>query len=510
MQKTITLPQTQDSPITREEYPNFLFRYGYARSQDSLESAEAGQDFLSINVSDSNLAFSLCDGVSESFMGDIAARIVGETLLSWFTKLDTDAADSIRVKKELETLLNNITKAAQIRVNNYELPENVPAMLREVLAEKQKAGSESMFCAGIIDTDAQKSIFAWMGDIRLRIWDDSGEQTDYLLHGFDKKERWSTRLGLVGELHTLELPLNSIQRILVYTDGLSNADSNLDITVDDRTLTRYVTEAERRDDIALLDIFFELKEQPVYVPLPPPLVNLDIKKDELQIYWPEIAAATQYQVIVSWLLKTTTWSIPISSLSEQVNSVHIRAWDNELPGNWNKLDSAGINSAIQDSSLQDSLTQAPKQDVKVAIPDTRPAPKKKRLTILRLILITLVIFGIGFISGVLISNNINQTNELHEFSPQIPPTPRTSSPLPSITPDLFFTVTPNAYPAITETPSPSPAPLTLPSPTALPLSITDVPTPVITLSPSVTMTPSVSLPDSPLPIPITPTFFEYP
>ncbi|PJF34425.1 MAG: hypothetical protein CUN49_15725, partial [Candidatus Thermofonsia Clade 1 bacterium] len=83
MPHVITLNQETDTPARRERIGKVMLTYLYDRSRDSQQAGARGQDFIAFCGNEKRLAFAICDGVSQSFYGDLAARFLGEKLVAW-------------------------------------------------------------------------------------------------------------------------------------------------------------------------------------------------------------------------------------------------------------------------------------------------------------------------------------------------------------------------------------------------------------------------------------------
>jgi hypothetical protein len=214
--------------------PQFCMTWGYARSTDTREAGETGQDYLTFCSDAKSLRFALCDGVSQSFYGELAARCVGDALMDWFRERPAGG--------DLAARLTALTGPGTDLVRACTLPAGLPPILTRVLEQKRSIGSEAMFAAGRLDLpapdvpDGLLSV-ARMGDCRLRVWeaDASGYESERLgtwLGQALTEQRWSTARGLVGggpNLH--EIPLADpgqgcrITAVLLYSDGLAGLDT---------------------------------------------------------------------------------------------------------------------------------------------------------------------------------------------------------------------------------------------------------------------------------------------
>ena len=82
--------QSQQLPLTTVIGERFSYRFAFDRSADSIKANEPGQDYIAIIAADDRIAFVLCDGVSQSFYGDLAARILGDQLVTWLWENGTN------------------------------------------------------------------------------------------------------------------------------------------------------------------------------------------------------------------------------------------------------------------------------------------------------------------------------------------------------------------------------------------------------------------------------------
>lgn len=254
---TIRLPQDRETPITVVRHPNYAYRYTYARSADSRVADDRGQDYLAIRDDGHRLAFALCDGVGQSFFGDLAARLLGDALLEW---LWTDVAPQdgvLDVQAMLATVLQDLVAAVTEVVATFPLPDGLAPIVRSVLEQKRALGSESTFSAGLLDVRAGQCVLVWMGDSRIRLWGRHGEPSDELGDTFHTLERWSSRRGAVGQAHAFVAPLNDLQRLVIFSDGLAQIDNQFARSPTNRALETLITDANESptsDDISFIEI----------------------------------------------------------------------------------------------------------------------------------------------------------------------------------------------------------------------------------------------------------------
>lgn len=266
--ENLQVPQTNESPVLSVLGDEYSFRYAYARSTDTKNAAEPGQDYLTICANQSYIAFALCDGVSQSYYGELASQFIGEVLLNWLKFSLPNTMDVTLLKKLLSTTLEEATGPASAMIDRHQIPSHLPELLRSVLHDKKKLGSESTFVCCRADFPGTqypmgRAVFAWLGDSRLRIWDSEAEISEELPGEFDTMQRWSTRRGQLGSaVHTYVRPLQGhygIRRITAYSDGLATLDNNdrLLTNWDIQKLIQEAGDAPTSDDISFMEIFFE-------------------------------------------------------------------------------------------------------------------------------------------------------------------------------------------------------------------------------------------------------------
>jgi len=267
MENRISLPQAHETALSPFAGEPFSFRYFYLRSQDTRAYDDPGQDYLTFAHDDWRFAFCLCDGVSQSFYGDLAARLLGDRLLEWLWSLPRAGGGDDSLIAGLTAFLEDLREPATAEVRDYNLPEGIPPMLKDVLEEKRALGSETMFMSGLIDLPSPgmpegRIFFAWMGDSRIRAWLHGRETGPALFSGFEMKQRWSTARGLVnGPARTCYGPLREggsllFDRFIAYSDGFSLLDDR-EGHLSEEQIVKLMTEASAlpaNDDISYLEV----------------------------------------------------------------------------------------------------------------------------------------------------------------------------------------------------------------------------------------------------------------
>lgn len=351
----LTLSQDRETPVQCVRSRVFTYRYAYARSADTAAAGEPGQDYLALRHDDRTFVFALCDGVSQSFYGNLAARLLGDALVDWLWDELPPSGDDAAIGAALNArLLALITPATEL-VQQYVLPADLAPMLRDVLAQKRALGSDSTFVCGRVDLPGPdlpqgRLILAWMGDSRLRLWGPEGECSAVLGDHFDAAQRWSSRRGPVNgqpNLYVSPLVQNGkpvILSLVVYSDGLSCLDGRqppsnfgLQAAMDD------AHDSATSDDISYLELW--LGPMPAHVetpPLPAPQnLTVALEGEGVRISWSPVPVATVYQVQVRGEeVATYTTGEPSYHLPRPPAGrchVRVRAMHDEEPGMWSAI-----------------------------------------------------------------------------------------------------------------------------------------------------------------------------
>lgn len=478
--RTHRVPQDRETGVEVVQGPTFTCRYAYARSADTQKAGDVGQDYLTFRQDEATFVFALCDGVSQSFYGDLAARFLGDALLAWLSDRLPLTTDAATIRTALSAYLRDLTGPATEQVQRHPLPPDIPPMLRDVLEEKRALGSESTFVCGRIDLPGPRFpqgriVLAWMGDSRLRLWGPEGERSADLGGEFKTEQRWSSRRGPVGgEPHVFVAPLERDGRrtlvgLMAYSDGLAALDAR-DEVPSNRALQDMIAsagEAATSDDLSFLEVWLgPLPERIEAVPLPAPyLLAVERREDRIRAAWRPVREAQRYEVEIRngeaqrWRIPRTDWESPALPPGEY--RLRVRAWRDGDPGEWSEERRVTVPEAV------------------VAAPPWRVWPRLGRLAV------ALAFILVGIVLALL---TLPEGGPLHEL------VFGTATPTPTAT----FTVTPTATATPTATSTSTPTPTATATPTR---------TPTITATPTVT---STSTPTSTLTATATPTVIATP
>lgn len=218
----IRLPQSAETPLTTLRTPFGTALYLYARSADSVHAGTIGQDYLAFRYAPDNLSFAVCDGVGQSFMGDLAARLLGDGLVDRLWGLDAAPPGADAFSERVREALDALTGETGEAVAAFQLPPGLPLLLSQALENQRAYGSESMFVAGRIALGGADPWIAlcWLGDSPVAAIDIDGKLVDLGPKGHTS-ERWNAATGVKGEIHAWVGGAENVARVAGYTDGLA-------------------------------------------------------------------------------------------------------------------------------------------------------------------------------------------------------------------------------------------------------------------------------------------------
>ena len=475
-------PAREHSPQTIRQ-PNFACRYAYMRSADSIATDELGQDYFALNSDQNVVAFALCDGVGQSFFGELAAKFLAEASVTWLQETTVQADE---FADQFTTFLTNLVPAASEQVDNHPLPADIPPMLATVLEQKRQEGSQAIFVCGRLDfacTDYPdgRLFLAWMGDARLRFWHGSEERTALLGDRFRTAQRWSSRQGLVnGPLQTMVTSLAGVTRILAYSDGLPALDEEPTAPDDERLaqLIAAAMESPTSDDISLVDLLLDR-------PVPQQRQQLDtpsaISVDESGlIAWDPVPGASGYELEFDQdplsRRQVTMAHIPWPAPAAESLNLRLRTLEGIQASSWTPPQTMHWNQAITPEPIAASS------------PERRAMPIRRLAAVAgALILLLSCLFLYQWNPGDIFSRptSVAELPLTEEPEPTTAaPTVATTAPADTVAPITPVTISPTVAAAVEVTPS-SAAPTE-----ALP--VTSTITATITITPPVPITSTVT------------------
>lgn len=246
------LRQDTDTSLTALEMTFGTALYLYFRSADSVNSATVGQDYVTFRYKKTDLVFAVCDGVGQSFVGELAARILGDGLVDWLWQIDAPN-DAKSFSETAKKALDKLAETGAQQVADFHLPDHLPPIVVQALEMQRSYGSESMFVAGRLALAEPEPWIAlcWLGDSPVAAIDIDGELMDLGPKGHTS-ERWNAATGVKGTIHTWTGSARRVARVAGYTDGLG-----LEHAPTDAELTRLMSEWKTTppaDDASLFDV----------------------------------------------------------------------------------------------------------------------------------------------------------------------------------------------------------------------------------------------------------------
>ena len=285
----------------------YFFRLGLDRSRDTQKSNQSGQDCISVQWTATRLSATLCDGVSQSFFGELAAAELSNKLSQFLLALPNEN-DPNFIHDTIRAFLNNLSSTFSRTVEEHSLEDVEPAFLRAVLEKKRYLGSEAVFTSVLLDKTTSLMLLVWAGDCRLRLWLRGEEVTRELLstETFLTQERWSSSRGVIGNLHLALFPFSSFDTIVSYSDGLALLDEKTNIFQESNVaLEHYVSQTKSlasSDDVSFLQISTlptEMIHQGLIAQLPELRVVEQATSDRVQFQWQNFPRVQSWEVVAN-------------------------------------------------------------------------------------------------------------------------------------------------------------------------------------------------------------------
>lgn len=262
--------QQQDQELTRFQTNIGDGYYLHSRSFESFHHDINGQDYISIKANERQLCFVVCDGVGQSFLGDLGAKILGDSLLDLLWVINP-LFDEKEYKSIITEHLNNITKFSSTKIQNQELPESLSEITIKALEGMRNYGSESMFAAGKITFDKKNiisqntTLFCWLGDTEIHVLNKTGRSVD-LGAKWTSKQRWSSHYGIKGTdyVNIKIIKTKKISKLIAFSDGFKTIiNSDKSILNNKRVIDQQIQnirESPESDDVTI----FYLKTKRVF------------------------------------------------------------------------------------------------------------------------------------------------------------------------------------------------------------------------------------------------------
>lgn len=224
--EAIDLPVEGDVAPAEMVRDGVLIHFLSLRAAESVHLGETNQDALSLRTGNGRIAFALCDGVGQSFRGELAAGAVARALAERLAVIEhwNESYLAAACENELAALIAPVSAA----VMAVALPSDLPEILRDVLEEKRRSGSETMLLAGVVDPVADRIGLVWCGDSGLSFERNGASSFVIAPSGSKRPDRWSSRRGLTGPLRAYSGSLAGAWRLSAYSDGFLAAPEGTD------------------------------------------------------------------------------------------------------------------------------------------------------------------------------------------------------------------------------------------------------------------------------------------
>ena len=236
---TVYIDQHKESLLEEVSDSGITVRYAFLRSRETRQNDKAGEDFLAFHLEAGRVAFALCDGVSQSFSGLTASQRLGKKLLEWLwmelPRLDlslkpgnpeSNHVEVARAAAQLARVLNDYSGVVAEEIGRMDLSHMVNDILREVLIERRDLhGTQTNFTCGYIEIPSSafpygRLILFWLGDAKLRRLIGGRDLTNELAESWNTDERWSSKRGVIGEIHSfMDIPYK-VSTLVAHSDGL--------------------------------------------------------------------------------------------------------------------------------------------------------------------------------------------------------------------------------------------------------------------------------------------------
>lgn len=255
---------------------DFIISYAFVPNEYSQNNGYPSEDVLLFDTHEQDFFVAVCDGVSQSCLGEIAAKNVAQSLYHVWQQLLHDTNQI----SQLDTLLHRSFQVAIVRCNHdiHHFMENPPNNFSSTTIDilhnlNNTGGSQSIFACAF--SFAGKVYTIWMGNTAIIMQGNvQGDVLSYNDERFqDDSIRFSSKAinGLRGDYHIQVfddfLTANTKWRIVIHSDALEEYP--------DREETLYTAPLERPhgrplnaddvkleqciriDDTTIVELFYE-------------------------------------------------------------------------------------------------------------------------------------------------------------------------------------------------------------------------------------------------------------
>jgi hypothetical protein len=229
---------------------NIQLSLGYRRCYDFDPTNGRGQDYAVVRISRDFVVGVVADGVSQSFLGDIAARCVSGFLIDelW------NAQKNLPSPEALEQALQHLEPQVAVEVNQYRLSQNLPEMQLSALERARSRGSQTVFAAFALDLNSRKLALYQVGDVEAIVKVTEG----IVPYAGDHSARWSS----AGNSRLLVKRHPSLSRcggVLLKSDGAGERWGNTPTfgSFSPEAFAQLVSNQAPKDDVAFVSVYFD-------------------------------------------------------------------------------------------------------------------------------------------------------------------------------------------------------------------------------------------------------------
>ncbi len=227
---------------------------GYRRCLDFDPKDIEGQDFCGYWLENGWLVAVVADGVSQSFMGHLAADECGRGILEILWKRHGQDTSTEALVDGLQTRQPQLAE----RVAKWEISPGVPEMVRFELEKKRgTTGSQTVFAAVSMDLRAGRGEVFILGDVTATVATADGSRKELAA---DARGRWSSARGMRGELARHEV--QDIVSLMLHSDGTGNDWGSDPLAVEvEENFAGLAQEMAGRDDLSFVAMRIQPKDR---------------------------------------------------------------------------------------------------------------------------------------------------------------------------------------------------------------------------------------------------------
>lgn len=184
---------------------------GFRRDSNFDQEDKPGEDYCAVRCDDRHAVVVVADGVSESFVGSLAARAVGAALLDilW------ERRSAPPVSEELAQALEGARRRLQEEIAGYQVRTKIEALRDELEERRRRDGSQAVFGVVVVDLAERRGTLYLLGDILVLVHPARGAP-----HAPEAppKGRWSSLAGVKGAVQVIQLP--DVASVMLKSDGV--------------------------------------------------------------------------------------------------------------------------------------------------------------------------------------------------------------------------------------------------------------------------------------------------